>query len=115
MDNTSKTLTTWLVVGGLVGCTLRVEASHQDQPEQPHGEYLVGTLNMNVAPSGGMFVNVSSYGVSSFSYQPAPLTLEELKPHDHLVVQTRTEPASGTRGRYELPRLVKPISTMTSS
>jgi|HubBroStandDraft_6_1064221.scaffolds.fasta_scaffold08282_3 hypothetical protein len=38
---------------------------------------------MNIAPSGGMFDNVSSYDVSSFSpYQPAPMNLEELKPHD---------------------------------
>jgi hypothetical protein len=108
MDYTSKTLTTWLVVGGLVGCTLRAErATHQDQPEQPHGEYVVGTLSVNIAPSGGMFDNVSSF----YSYQPAPVNLEELKPQNHLVVRTSGEPASETPGRYELPRLVTPTGT----
>jgi hypothetical protein len=69
-------------------------------------------VNMNIAPSGGLFINNVSAQVESFStYHPAALNLDSLIPHDHLVIRTSAEPAPETPRRYELPRLVTSTGT----
>jgi hypothetical protein len=57
--------------------------------DQPHAEYLsASTVTSNIAASGGFFSNASPQ-IVTYNYHPAPVSLEQLLPHDQLVVQTK--------------------------
>jgi hypothetical protein len=88
VDHKLSNLTGWLCVGALSSVSVAAEFRHEDQPEQPHAEYLaiapgagVGNNNANIAMD-----NVSPSTVT-VTHHPAPLNLEELLPHDHLTIQ----------------------------
>jgi hypothetical protein len=70
-----------------IGVVLGVVAGTLHGEDQPHVEYITtASVNSNLAASGGFaLTNSSSQFVTTHA---APLTLEQLLPRDHLVVQT---------------------------
>jgi len=54
----------------------------------PHAEFVVpSTSNMLAASGAGPMVSNVSASTVTISYQAAPQTLEQILPHDHLVIQ----------------------------
>ena len=52
----------------------------------PHAQYIAVSPTNNLIASGGFVSNVAASTVT-YTYQPSPVTLEFLLPHDHLVIQ----------------------------
>jgi hypothetical protein len=85
----------------------------------PHAQFIAVSPTNNLVASGGFVSNVSATTVT-YTYQPSPVTLEFLLPHDHLVIQdsaltlpmvklARSRPATGAnpffQRRQRAPRL----------
>ena len=85
----------------------------------PHAQYIAVSPTNNLIASGGFVSNVAASTVT-YTYQPSPVTLEFLLPHDHLVIQdtaltlptvklARSLPATGAnpffQRRRRAPRL----------
>jgi hypothetical protein len=67
--------------------------------DHPHAEFqsVAPTVNSNIAASGGFFSNTSPQ-TFTYTHHPAPVSLEQLLPHDRLVLQTSalvTPPEAG--------------------
>ena len=58
--------------------------------DRPHAEFLSvsPTLTSDIAASGGLVRSNVSAQVVALTYHPAELNIEQLIPHDHLVIQT---------------------------
>jgi hypothetical protein len=72
------------IVLGVLGALVYVEVqgdSHQ------HAQYIAASPTNNLVASGGFVSNVSA-STLTYTYQPSPVTLEYLLPHDRLVIQT---------------------------
>jgi hypothetical protein len=96
------------VLGTLVYAEVRGES-------QEHAQYVAVSPTNNLVASGNVSASTMTY-----TYQPSPVALEFLLPHDHLVVQntaltvptvklTRSTPSRGanpfSRRRQRAPRL----------
>src|SRR5436309_3524529 len=88
---------------GVVGTLAYAEVQGEGHP---HAQYTAGSTANNLVASGGDVSNVSASAVT-YTYQPSPVNLEFLVPHDRLVIQAtsltqptiklaRSVPASGT-------------------
>ncbi|MGA2201794.1 MAG: hypothetical protein ABSG40_07515 [Terriglobales bacterium] len=81
MKTFAKRATAGVVVGGLVAVALYAD-------DQPHAEFVAVApnvnVNANIVASGG----ISNSTAQIETFHPAVLNLEELLPHDRLVVQT---------------------------
>lgn len=67
--------------------------------DQPHAEFVsvASTVTANIGASGGFFSNASPQ-IVTYTYHPAPVSLEQLLPHDRLVLQASalvTPPQAG--------------------
>lgn len=96
MNDKPHHLVHWVAIGLMLAPlytstagSIKVREDHTEQPEPDHGEYVVpsGFLNANIA-----MPNASPVSVEVSSYSPAPLNLEWLKPHEHLVVDFDEQP-----------------------
>jgi hypothetical protein len=101
---------------GVVGTLVYAEVQGEGHP---HAQYTAGSTANNLVASGGYVSNVSASTVT-YTYQPSPVNLEFLLPHDRLVIQVtaltpptvklaRSVPASGAnpffQRRQRAPRL----------
>jgi len=70
---------------------------------QEHEQYAPpSTLNVNIGASGGPFFSNASPSTATVTYQPAPLNLERLLPHDRLVVSGFPEGLGSCSLRFRL-------------
>jgi hypothetical protein len=78
-----------IVVPIAAGLSVGLVATLVFGEDQPHAEFqsAAPTTTSNLVASGGVFSNTSPQ-IVSYTYHPAPLSLEQLLPHDHLVIQT---------------------------
>jgi hypothetical protein len=104
------------LVLGVLGTLVFSEVQGESQP---HTQYMAGSTANNLVASGGYVDNVSASTVS-YTYHPSPVALEDLLPHNRLVIQvsaltpptvrlTRSIPATGAnpffQRRQRAPRL----------
>jgi len=68
------------IIGTLAWCETRGDS-------QEHAQYASGSTLNDIGPSGQFFGNASS-STATVTYHPAPLNLEQLIPHERLVIQT---------------------------
>jgi hypothetical protein len=54
----------------------------------PHAEFIAISPTNTLFASGGLVVSNVSASTMTATYQPSPVTLEQILPHDHLVIQT---------------------------
>ncbi len=69
------------VLGGLIYGEVHGE-SH------PHAEFITISPTNALFASGGLMVSNVSASTVTVTYHPSPVTLEQILPHDHLVIQT---------------------------
>jgi hypothetical protein len=84
------------LVLGVLGTLVFAEVHGENQP---HAQYMAGSTANNLAASGGYVDNVSASTVT-YTYQPSTVVLEDLIPHNRLVIQV----SALTTPTVELPR-----------
>jgi len=104
------------IVLGVLGTLVYGEVQGDSHP---HAQYIAVSPTNNLVASGGFVSNVSP-STLTYTYQPSPVTLECLLPHDRLVIQAtgltpptvklnRSVPATGAnpflQRRRRAPRL----------
>ncbi len=68
---------------GVLGTLVYAEVQGESQE---HAQYVVPSTANNLLASGGPVSNVSA-SVVTYSYTPSPVALENLLPHERLVIQ----------------------------
>jgi hypothetical protein len=71
------------IVLGVLGTLVYGEVQGDSHP---HAQYIAVSPTNNLVASGGFVSNVSA-STLTYTYQPSPVTLEYLLPHDRLVIQ----------------------------
>ncbi|MFZ1011441.1 MAG: hypothetical protein WAN65_31685 [Candidatus Sulfotelmatobacter sp.] len=93
---------------GLLGTLVYAEVQGENHP---HAQYMAGSTANNLVASGGYVSNVSA-SVVTYTYTPSPVVLENLLPHDRLMIQdaaltpptvklVRSLPATGANPFFE--------------
>ena len=67
---------------GLVGAVVCGELQGENHP---HAQYISVSPTNNLLASGGIVSNVAASSVT-YTYQPSPMVLEHLVPHERLVI-----------------------------